>query len=288
MRFELYNSINQYINDNMDVLARNEIQNNLIISNSIRGKEGADTTNWFMAAVKDTGGTPRLIVLMTPPYNLVLYELDNNENDKALNVLIHEIANLGMQIPGVLAEKSLACRFADEYSSLCGRIKEDGKKMRIYRLDRVNAVFFSSGKLRIADQNDLYFLPYWSIAFNLDCGIGMIDVPGAVDKVRKLLNDKILYIWEDGFPVSQAAMGRKTLNGAVVNAVYTPPHYRGKGYATSCVASLSKHLLDSDYKFCCLFTDLANPVSNSIYMKIGYKLVCDYDEYKFVCGGVSE
>lgn len=67
----------------------------------------------------------------------------------------------------------------------------------------------------------------------------------------------------------------------MVNAVYTPPHYRGKGYATSCVASLSQHLLNSGYKFCSLFTDLANPVSNSIYMKIGYRPVCDYDEYKF-------
>ncbi len=282
MNFRLYNNINKYTNDVMDVLVKNEIQNNLIISNCLRGKEGADTSHWLMATVNDTEGAPQLIALMTPPHNVVLYELTNNSNDIALDLLVHEAVSHGIRIPGVLAEKSLAGRFSNKYSSAHGSIKEDVRKMRIYRLDRVNEISFSHGKLRPAHHNDLYYLPYWNTAFHLDCGIEIIDVSDAVDKVKKLINDKILYVWEDGIPVSQAAMGRKTLNGAVVNAVYTPPLYRGKGYATSCVGSLSQYLLDSGYKFCSLFTDLANPVSNSIYMKIGYKPICDYDEYKFI------
>ena len=31
-----------------------------------------------------------------------------------------------------------------------------------------------------------------------------------------------------------------------------------------------------------LFTDLSNPTSNYIYQAIGYKPVCDVDEYKFL------
>ena len=34
-------------------------------------------------------------------------------------------------------------------------------------------------------------------------------------------------------------------------------------------------------KYCCLFTDLANPTSNSIYMKIGYQPIADYLVYNF-------
>ena len=282
MKFNLYNDINKYTDDVIDILIQNEIQNNLLISNCLRGKEGEDASKWFIATVNGRDGVPKLIALMTPPHNVVLYELDNNPNDKAIDLLVHEAVARGVRIPGVLAEKSLACRFADRYTSAGGSIKEDGKKMRIYRLDKVNEISFSSGRLRPAHQNDMYFLPYWNIAFSLDCGIEKLEVLNSVKKVNRLLNDNTLYVWEDCFPVSQAAMGRKTLNGAVVNAVYTPPHYRGKGYATSCVASLSQHLLDSGFKFCSLFTDLANPVSNSIYMKMGYKPVCDYDEYKFV------
>ncbi len=281
MKVELYSDIKKYIDDVLHILIENEIQNNLIISNCLRGIDGADTSKWTMATVIDTDGAPVLIALMTPQLNMVLYESDNNPNNGALDLLVNEFICNRIRIPGVIAEKSLASRFTDKYSCLCKCNKENVKKMRIYRLDNVNKTLLSSGRLRTATQDDLYFLPYWNIAFSMDCGLGKIEVPNAVDKVTRLLTDNTLYVWEDCFPVSQAAMGRKTLNGAVVNAVYTPPHYRGKGYATSCVASLSQRLLDSGYKFCSLFTDLANPVSNSIYMQIGYKPVCDYDEYKF-------
>jgi len=286
MKFELYDNINKYFDDVMDVIAQHEIQNNVLISNCLRGKDWMDTTNWFMSVVKDSRGAIQLVALMTPPHNIVVYESNNIPNDEAVKLLVHEIVNLQIPVPGVIAEKSLAGRFADKYASVSMTIKKDGKGMRIYRLDKVNEMPKASGKFRVADQKDLFYLPYWNIYFNLDCGHQGADVPGAVERVKRLLNDKSLFIWEDGIPVSQAAMGRRTLNGAVVNAVYTPPHYRGKGYATSCVASLSQHLLDSGYKFCSLFTDLANPVSNSIYMKIGYKPVCDYDEYIFM--GVPE
>ncbi len=67
-----------------------------------------------------------------------------------------------------------------------------------------------------------------------------------------------------------AAFGGATPNGIRVNAVYTPPEYRGKGYATSCVATVSQYLLTQGYQYCFLFTDLANPTSNHIYRQIGY------------------
>ncbi len=34
-------------------------------------------------------------------------------------------------------------------------------------------------------------------------------------------------------------------------------------------------------KFTALFTDLANPTSNSIYQRIGYRPICNFDCYQF-------
>jgi predicted GNAT family acetyltransferase len=70
-------------------------------------------------------------------------------------------------------------------------------------------------------------------------------------------------------------------NGVRITLVYTPPSFRGRGYASACVAALSASLLASGRKFCFLFTDLANPTSNSIYQKLGYRPVCDMREYCF-------
>ena len=33
--------------------------------------------------------------------------------------------------------------------------------------------------------------------------------------------------------------------------------------------------------FCALFTDLANPTSNAIYARIGYRPLADYAHYRF-------
>jgi hypothetical protein len=66
-----------------------------------------------------------------------------------------------------------------------------------------------------------------------------------------------------------------------VGLVYTPPALRGRGYATSCVAELSRSLLEEGFRWCCLFTDLANPVSNSVYLRIGYRRIEDFAEYRF-------
>ncbi len=84
-----------------------------------------------------------------------------------------------------------------------------------------------------------------------------------------------LWFWNDSQPVSMAARGRPTPNGEAVNMVYTPSRFRRKGYATAVVARLSQQILDKGKSFCTLYTDLSNPVSNSIYRKIGYSPKAD-------------
>ena len=70
-------------------------------------------------------------------------------------------------------------------------------------------------------------------------------------------------------------------NGTVISLVYTPPELRSRGYATSSVYQLTKKLLIGGYKFCSLFTDLANPASNHIYPKIGFVPLGDTLEFDF-------
>ncbi len=73
----------------------------------------------------------------------------------------------------------------------------------------------------------------------------------------------------------------KTAHGIRVTGVYTPPEFRKKGYATACVGSLTQKLLNDGNEFCFLYTDAANPTSNSIYQKIGYRIECKSQMIKF-------
>ena len=94
-------------------------------------------------------------------------------------------------------------------------------------------------------------------------------------------------LWEDdGDTVSFAGWGGPTPNGIRVGPVYTPPELRGRGYATALTAELSQRLLDGRLfeggrRFCFLYTDLANPTSNRLYPRIGYRPVHDAVELCF-------
>ena len=89
-------------------------------------------------------------------------------------------------------------------------------------------------------------------------------------------------LWEVGSqPVSLCGYGGVTPHGMRIGPVYTPPHLRGKGYASALTAHVTKRLLDDGRDYCFLFTDLSNPTSNKIYMDVGYEFVCEAADYAF-------
>jgi uncharacterized protein len=90
------------------------------------------------------------------------------------------------------------------------------------------------------------------------------------------------WFWRDGGrPVSLAGFSGPTPTGIRIGPVYTPPGLRRRGYATTLVADLSAWLLERGHRACFLYTDLANPTSNRIYVEIGYERVCDAMEFVF-------
>ena len=89
-------------------------------------------------------------------------------------------------------------------------------------------------------------------------------------------------LWEvGGEPMSAVGYGSPTPTGVRIGPVYTPPEFRGRGYASALTAHVSTEQLAAGRSFCFLYTDLANPTSNRIYQAIGYEFVCESAEYAF-------
>ena len=71
--------------------------------------------------------------------------------------------------------------------------------------------------------------------------------------------------------------------GIKLTAIMTPP-YNLTLYATDNVIdsdAISRLGLERGFSKCVLYTDLANPTSNSIYRKIGYRPICDSVDIAF-------
>ncbi len=75
--------------------------------------------------------------------------------------------------------------------------------------------------------------------------------------------------------VSVAALSEVVRGVARIGEVYTPPEHRNRGYGSAVTAAASRLAHDYGATSVVLFTDLANPTSNSIYGKLGYRPVED-------------
>jgi hypothetical protein len=223
---------------------------------------------------------------MTPPHNITLYATDNRIDPDAIDCLIDGLEDRGIDdIPGVITEKRLAERFADAYCARKGLAWQIVMNQRIHELTAVHPDIPKIGKIRLLDEKDMHFFPYWAEAFYAAGTYGKTDmnIPQEAGPYLYRIASKKIYVLEDGgIPVSMAGFTRELPTAIGVAFVYTPPYFRGRGYATSIVAQISRLALDRGYRRCVLYTDLANPVSNSIYRKIGYVPVCDSLQIHFV------
>jgi predicted GNAT family acetyltransferase len=106
------------------------------------------------------------------------------------------------------------------------------------------------------------------------------DERGFEPVVKRRLEAGHFWLWEDGCPVSMAANSEPVEGVVRVQAVYTPPENRNRGYAGACVADLSRRMQEAGHR-CILYTDLGNPTSNSVYRRIGYRAVTECLRYHF-------
>jgi uncharacterized protein len=216
--------------------------------------------------------------LRTPPHNLVVSRAVSLE---AIQALVSDLHQRQEALPGVVGPALEAEAFAQGWQALTGQRYHKKMALRIYQLEEVNPVTGVSGYLRAATPADRDLVIRWRRAF-MEQALGESAGEDEERAVDHLLRVGGLYLWEDeNGPVSMAFAGRPTPNGKAVNLVYTPPGLRRRGYASACVEGVSQAVLDEGRRYCFLFTDLANPTSNHIYQEIGYRPVCDVDEYRF-------
>ncbi|MCL2376217.1 MAG: GNAT family N-acetyltransferase [Defluviitaleaceae bacterium] len=285
MKFTLYDNAKAFHSNVYEVLLQSEAQNMLILGNLIIGYEGVDTfgwrdpANWVMATISNDGNI-RLVALMTPPFGITLYSADNAVDETAIKYLIDGLIAAEIPVPAVVTEKTLAEAFAKTYCAAKGMSQSIAMSQRIYELRAVNPEISKIGHFRLAQEQDLAFLPFWLSDFYIAAGVNKL-VDDDIDQYRHLLSGGNLYILENnGMAVSTAKITRRTLHTAGIGFVYTPPYLRGKGYASSVTAQISQICLDNGLN-CVLYTDLTNPTSNSIYQKIGYEPICDSLEIRF-------
>jgi hypothetical protein len=260
------------------LLAR-EAENSLLLGIALRLADGHSygAEAPFLACVEDDGRFP-VIALRTPPHNLALCADAGRVG--ALALVADHLADGGASLPGVHGRVDVADAFAALWQREMGAIPSTGMEQRLYRLTEVVRPKDVCACARWGTREEASLLTAWADAF-IDEAVPNDPKPDVRAMIERAIEGQALLVWDDGGAVSMCARSRPTPHGASINLVYTPPTLRGRGYASACVADLSQRILDSGKTFCALFTDLANPTSNAIYQRLGYRPLVDFREIRF-------
>ena len=280
MELKKYDSVEQFVDENINQLLEKEWLNCLMVGNCFDGLK-MKANDWLLAKVSENNKT-ELIILYRKPWKLLLYSPTNNKADKLFEFTAKEIYKIDANLLGVSAEKEIANKFAKYYCEVSKLKNRTHKSLRILLLTEVkNAKLNDKIIFRKASIKDKPVL----IKFIKDFYKEAVDEKYTDKEIEEKFNSymtKGYYVIENkGKVVCQAAFARDFKKGKSISSVYTPKEERGKGYAYNLVYRISKKALDEGAEYCVLYTDDENPISNHIYEKIGYRRMVNCEDIEF-------
>ncbi|MEW2166456.1 GNAT family N-acetyltransferase [Streptomyces sp. NPDC007084] len=235
--------------------------------------------------VLERGGVVCGTFFRTPPYRLNLTAVPERDADALAELL----ADVDAALPGAAAEPDTAGAFAEAWRRRTGVTAVRVGSERLYRLDALTAPAPApAGRARVAGGADRELLVRWYREF-----VGAIGGSGHRDG-GAWADDRISYggitLWEtpDGTPVAMAGATPPVAGQVRVGPVYTPAALRGRGYAGAVAAEVSRAARAAGAQEVVLFADLANPTSNGLYQRVGYRPVADFATWGFTAPAPRE
>jgi predicted GNAT family acetyltransferase len=274
-----HDDVNSFLEAARPVLLPDEARHNLMYGICSTLLEAPDTYPVFHLWTVVRRGKPLLAMLMTPPYNLLV---GRPADPEAMEFAARTLMDQGLAAPGVTGAVPEVDAFAKVWEDLSGLARRPRMAQGIYAVRSVRSPRAVDGRMRLASADDRDVLVDWFDAFAAESIPADAPHQGAEEMVeRRLASSGGFALWEDGEAVSMSGFGGETPHGIRIGPVYTPPRLRRRGYASALVAQLSRQLLEAGREYCFLYTDLANPTSNRIYLELGYELVCESADYAF-------
>ncbi|MFD0206800.1 MULTISPECIES: GNAT family N-acetyltransferase [Saccharothrix] len=244
----------------------------------------------------DPGDEPPLLVsvsedgvlvaaaLRTPPWPLTLSGVSPEWAEVVADALAGDV-----ELPGVNGPRDSVEAFVVAWAARTGCGAREHMALRLYELGDL-AVPDVPGTPRLATLDDIPLLSRWRTEFGVEATAQARD-ENSDDRARLMLRISLTaghghVIWYHGdTPVAWAAANAPASGMSRIGPVYTPPEHRRHGYGAAVTAACASWARENGAEHVVLYTDLANPTSNSIYQRIGFRSVVDSAEFVFTPAG---
>jgi predicted GNAT family acetyltransferase len=215
----------------------------------------------------EEAGEVRGAVFRTPPFEWLLAVVP----EEATADLVAVLRSANADVPGVNGDVAGVDRFAAAWTAATGQRATITLALDLYELGTLRHPDPPpAGRARPAEEADLDVAIRFYTGFQDEVPTPSTDV---LPLVRERMDDRRLWLWEDGAGVVASLAARTAAVAGVsrIAPVYTPPEHRRHGYATAVTAACTADALARDAERVVLYTDVADPSANAMYQRIGFR-----------------
>jgi GNAT superfamily N-acetyltransferase len=227
------------------------------------------------------GGRAAAALLRTAPYPALV----SGVPARCAGPVADALAELDPDASGAQGPLPEAEAFAAAFTARTGATAEVAMRMRLFALDGPVSPPDVPGRPRAVaapDDPAVDVLADWREAFEVELGHRRDGPPPRAVVLDAIGSGGGELLWEvDGVPVAQAAARAVTAGMSRIGPVYTPPEHRCRGYAAAVTAAAAQWALDRGARHVLLYTDLADPTTNRLYPRLGFRPHHDACELRF-------
>ncbi|MEV0777574.1 GNAT family N-acetyltransferase [Streptomyces sp. NPDC050433] len=276
MGWQLTDDVEEFRTAADPCLARDAARSTLLltISESFRANGAATPVRFGYWRASDAAPVTAGFV-QTPPLRPLLGPMP----ERAARELVPVLRAVDPELTSVQGEKACVEAFAAEWTGRSGGWRVS-HQVRLFRLDELTPPDPApDGRARLAADADLPLLAEWMSAFAADTGQPDVDYTRAT--AERIVAGR-LWLWDvAGAPVAMASVSPVVAGQARLSPVYTPPRMRGRGYGGAVTAAVSRAASEAGAEQVLLFADMANPTSNALYRRLGYRVLTESQALTF-------
>ncbi|HMS64961.1 MAG TPA: GNAT family N-acetyltransferase [Ignavibacteria bacterium] len=276
-KYKAYITLKEYLDDTENFLEVKELENNIILGNCYKlGENSIVKPEYHFSNCFNND----LIKISSMIFNSRTILSCNLISRSYTEYIADNLLKNSLFINGVMGLTGSAEIFSERICK--GKIFT--RNLILYKLTKVNELKYPEGNFLKAEIKDSGIISNMIYDFvnetNTLRGKSKEDISA---ETNILIQSNSIFKWvcKDKIVCISTFM-RKTKNFGIIGLVFTPPEYRGKGFASGCVQKHSEYILRSGFRGSGLYTDKLNTVSNKIYKKIGYRKISEFTDMKFL------
>ena len=287
MKFVKYESKKDFLNENLEILLKEEYKNELMLGIVLEHND-EKVNNWFLGRIENNNEVKMVFLADDDKQGLLFYCPTGDISKEEIEFFVDNIVNLNINLDQVFGDKKFSSIIAESYVEKSKKIIIENSIIYTLALKKLKQehVLEENEKLIKLNFENSDMGKMSQIVKDIHTDISGVEACSDEEALRiaNIYLKKGLYILTDNSEENvfcHAVTVRKQINGCTIGAVISPQEFRGKGYGKKCIYALSKRLLEEGYNYITLHVLSTNEAAKSVYEKVGFEFIEETERFVF-------